>query len=90
MEDNEKKPMSFDEKLACLEEINKQLSEGKTDLEKSVSLFEQGMKIAKEIEKDLSKLERRIEIVTSDPDADSDEGLATADFKPESEGTIRK
>ncbi|MDD2231931.1 MAG: exodeoxyribonuclease VII small subunit [Sphaerochaetaceae bacterium] len=90
MEDNEKKPMSFDEKLACLEEINKQLSEGKTDLEKSVSLFEQGMKIAKEIEKDLSKLERRIEIVTSDPDADSDEGLATTDFKPESEGTIRK
>jgi len=56
--------MTFEEKMEKLEEINRTIQNPETDLEKAVSLYEDGMKLASEIEKDLSKLERRVEIVT--------------------------
>lgn len=59
------KKETFEQKIAKIEEISKQLQNPKTDLEKAVSLYEEGMNLAKEVDKQLSKLERRIEIVTS-------------------------
>lgn len=69
--------MTFDEKLKRIEEINETLSSNKTDLEQAVCLFEEGMALTKELEKQLQKLERRIEIVTNDPDIEQGEGLET-------------
>lgn len=83
MKENNSGQKGFDAKLERIEEINRQLSEGKLDLEKSVSLFEEGMALAKALEEDLSKLERRIEIVTNDPRPGSGEALEISDFTPE-------
>ncbi len=59
--------MKFEEKLEKLEQMSREIQNPETDLEKAVSLYEDGMKLAGELEKDLSKLERRVEIVTSAP-----------------------
>ncbi len=83
MKESNSRQKGFDEKLARIEEINRQLSEGKLDLEKSVSLFEEGMALAKAMEEDLGRLERRIEIVTNDPRPGSGEALEISDFTPE-------
>lgn len=70
----------FEEKLRRIEEINSVLADGKADLEQSVTLYEEGMTLARSLEKDLSALERRIEIVTNNPEPEGSEGLETADF----------
>lgn len=63
--------ITFEQKLQKLEKISKALGDTKTELEQSVALFEEGMALAKELDKQLSKIERRIEIVTSDGDSSS-------------------
>lgn len=78
-----KDEMNFDQKLQRMEEINSLLADGKLELEKSVTLYEEGMGLARSIEKDLAKLERRIEIVTNNPEPDSPEGLQIEDFTPD-------
>lgn len=83
MKESNSRQKGFDEKLARIEEINRLLSEGKLELEKSVSLFEEGMALAKAMEEDLGRLERRIEIVTNDPQPGSGEALEISDFTPE-------
>ena len=76
MADNDK----FEQKLSRMEEISKALSDPETDLQKAVDLYEEGMKLANEVDKELSKIERRIEIVTSQPGASS-EGVLTEEYK---------
>ncbi len=65
---SEKKNDTFENKLKKMESISKQLQNSETELEKAVDLYEEGMKIAKELDDELSKIERRIEIVTSSSD----------------------
>lgn len=62
-----------------MEEISRTLSDSETDLMKAVSLYEEGMKIASEVDAELSKIERRIEIVTSRP-GESPEGVITEEY----------
>ena len=76
MADNDK---SFEKKLSRMEEISRTLSDTETDLLKAVSLYEEGMKIASEVDSELSKIERRIEIVTSRP-GESPEGVITEEY----------
>ena len=75
----EVKDLSFEEKLNKLEEIAKNLQDPNTDLQKAVSLYETGMKLANDVDKELSKIERRIEIVTSAP-GESPEGVLTEEL----------
>ena len=70
--------ITFEKKLEKLEKIAKALGDSKTELEKSVELFEEGMALAKELDKQLSAIERRIEIVTSDSSEDS---VVTEEYK---------
>ena len=70
---------TFEKKLSRMEEISKTLSDPETDLLKAVSLYEEGMKIASEVDSELSKIERRIEIVTSRP-GESPEGVITEEY----------
>ena len=74
MADSEKKDLekkqeelTFEQKLSRMEDISKSLSDPATDLQAAVSLYEEGMKLAKDVDDELSKIERRIEIVTSRP-----------------------
>ena len=74
------KEMTFEQKLARMEEISKALSDQATDLQKAVSLYEEGMKLATEVDTELSGIERRIEIVTSRP-GESPQGVLTEEYK---------
>ena len=69
MADSEKKQeeKTFEQKLSRMEDISRSLSDPATDLQAAVSLYEEGMKLANEVDDELSKIERRIEIVTSRP-----------------------
>jgi exodeoxyribonuclease VII small subunit len=58
---------SFEERLNRLESLSEKLREGKIPLEEAVSIFEEGMKLAKELEKELAKIERKVEILVNEP-----------------------
>ncbi len=64
---------SFEDRLARLEELADKLREGKIPLEEAVSVFEEGVKLAKSLEKDLSRIERRVEILTREPEENEEE-----------------
>ncbi len=76
---DENKDMTFEKRLSRMEEISKALSDPETDLNKAVGLYEEGMKLAGEVDEELSKIERRIEIVTSRP-GQSPEGVITEPY----------
>lgn len=58
--------MTFEEKLKKLETISELMKNQDTPLEESVSSFEEGMKLAKELEKELKSFEQRVEILTKE------------------------
>ena len=70
----------FEQKLSRLEDISKALSKPETDLQEAVNLYEEGMKLANEVDSELAKIERRIEIVTSLPGENPD-GVLTEEYK---------
>lgn len=59
---------SFEERLSRLEELNGRLKDGKVSLEEAIALFEEGVKLARTLEKDLSRIERKVEILTGEND----------------------
>ncbi len=59
---------TFEERLERLEKLNDTMRAGKLPLEKAVSLFEEGIKLAKSLEKDLNKIERKVEILINKPE----------------------
>lgn len=74
-----KENLTFEQKLDKLEDISKTLQDPATDLLKAVDLYEEGMKLASSIDSELSKVERRIEIVTSKP-GESPKGVMTEEY----------
>ncbi len=64
---------SFEERLARLEQLSEKLRGGKLPLEEAIALFDEGMKLAKSLEKDLSRVERRVEILTREPMEEEEE-----------------
>jgi exodeoxyribonuclease VII small subunit len=63
----------FEERLSELESLNEKMKEGEISLDEAVNLFERGIKLAKGLEKDLSKIERKIEILVNEPDTPEEE-----------------
>ncbi|MCK5008684.1 MAG: exodeoxyribonuclease VII small subunit [Spirochaetia bacterium] len=59
---------SFEDRFNRLENLSEKLREGKIPLEEAVSIFEEGMKLAKELEKELAKIERKVEILVNEPE----------------------
>ena len=57
---------SFETSLEALEQIVRQLESGDLPLEKSLELFEQGIKLSRECQDRLSQAERRIEVLMRD------------------------
>ncbi len=63
---------NFEERLEKLESLNEKMRAGNLPLEEAVSIFEEGIKLAKGLEKDLAKIERKIEILVNKPDKPED------------------
>ena len=59
-------PQTFESSLEELERIVRELERGDLPLEKSLELFEQGVKLSRACQERLSEAERRIEILTRD------------------------
>jgi exodeoxyribonuclease VII small subunit len=59
--------MKFEEKLKELELLNNKIKSGEMPLEETVLYFEQGMKIAESLEKEITEIERRVEILVNNP-----------------------
>ncbi|MBA7654408.1 Exodeoxyribonuclease 7 small subunit [subsurface metagenome] len=64
---------SFEERLNRLEELSEKLKTGNVPLEEAVSLFEEGIKLARDLEKELSKIERKVEILVNEPERNNSE-----------------
>ena len=60
----EKPVLTFEQSLEELESVVKQLEGGDLPLEKSLELFERGMKLSESCRKQLEEAESRVEILT--------------------------
>ena len=60
------KPKTFESSLEELEQIVRELEQGDLPLERSLELFEQGVKLSRECQDRLNQAERRIEILMRD------------------------
>lgn len=59
---------NFEASLKELEQIVEQLEAGDLPLEKSLALFEQGVRLSRDCQKRLDQAERRVEILLKDDD----------------------
>lgn len=72
-DESRRKSSGFEERLERLEELAEKLREGNIPLDDAVALFEEGMKLSKSLEKELSRVERRVEILTREPESAQEE-----------------
>lgn len=56
--------MDFEKKLEKLEQISELMREDTLDLDQSIKSFEDGIKLAEELEKELNQFEKRVQILT--------------------------
>jgi exodeoxyribonuclease VII small subunit len=64
---------NFEERLEKLETLGEKIRKPGIPLEDSLKAFEEGIKLARSLEKDLEKIESRIEILLNAPDAKAQE-----------------
>ena len=68
----ESKMKNFEERLKKLEEIVEKIKNNDVPIENAISMFEEGMKISKTLEKDIEKMEGKVSILMNQP-LESDE-----------------
>jgi exodeoxyribonuclease VII small subunit len=66
MKENQEQAKTFEASLEALEQIVHELERGDLPLEKSLELFEQGIRLSRECQERLSQAERRIEVLLRD------------------------
>ncbi|MDQ1728662.1 MAG: exodeoxyribonuclease small subunit [Pyrinomonadaceae bacterium] len=66
MKISEEQPKSFEASLEALEQIVHQLESGDLPLEKSLELFEDGIRLSRQCQDRLNQAERRIEVLLRD------------------------
>jgi exodeoxyribonuclease VII small subunit len=66
MKNGQEQARTFEASLEALEQIVRQLESGDLPLEKSLELFEQGIRLSRECQERLGQAERRIEILLRD------------------------
>ncbi|HEV8168214.1 MAG TPA: exodeoxyribonuclease VII small subunit [Pyrinomonadaceae bacterium] len=66
MSNGQEQGRTFEASLEALEQIVRQLEDGDLSLEKSLELFEQGIRLSRECQQRLDQAERRIEILLRD------------------------
>ena len=73
-----KSSKSFEERLERLEELGDEIRKNDIPLDDAIKAFEEGIRLAKDLEKDLEKVESRIEKLMNGTEAPTD-----TDEKPE-------
>ena len=63
MKKTEAQSQNFEASLAALEKIVRELERGELPLEKSLELFERGVRLSRECQERLQEAERRIEVL---------------------------
>jgi exodeoxyribonuclease VII small subunit len=58
---------NFEERLKRLEQLSERIREPDLALEDAVAMFEEGVKLSKGLEKDLDRIESRVEILLNQP-----------------------
>lgn len=58
----------FETNLKRLEEIGERLRNGEIPIAEATQLFEEGMALSRTLEKELQAMERRLEILLTDPE----------------------
>ena len=71
---------TFEERLERLEELGEEIRKNDIPLDEAIKAFEEGIKLARTLEKDLEKIESRIEILMNGAEAEAEED---PDEKPE-------
>jgi len=64
---------SFEDQLARLEKLGEQIKKTDIPLDEALAAFEEGIRLAKTLEKSLEKIENRIEILMNSTEASIDE-----------------
>jgi len=59
---------NFEERLKRLEELSARIRDPALALEEAVSVFEEGVRLSKGLEKDLGRIEARVEILLNEPE----------------------
>ncbi len=83
---------TFEDKLGRLEELTDQITSSSISLEDALSAFEEGIKLTKEMKKEIEKIESKIQILTKEPVTDQsgkvvDSGLELFSQNEEINGT---
>lgn len=73
----------FERSLARLEEVVKRLENTELSLDEAMNLFEEGVKLSRECQKQLEEAEGRVEILLKKADGK----IAPAPFEPEDEAS---
>lgn len=68
-----KKSFSLEKNLKRLEEILQILESGENDIEESIGLFEEGLRISTECQHHLQELEKRVKILVEKDDGTTQE-----------------
>ncbi|MDR2019308.1 MAG: exodeoxyribonuclease VII small subunit [Treponema sp.] len=64
---------NFEERLERLEFLGEQIRKTDVSLDDALKAFEEGVRLARSLEKDLEKVESRIEMLMNAPEAKADE-----------------
>jgi len=64
---------SFEERLERLEELGDEIRKNDIPLDDAIKAFEEGIKLARNLEKDLEKIESRIEVLMNGAEAEAGE-----------------
>ena len=64
---------NFEERLTKLEELGEKIRQNKIPLDQALKAFEEGITLARSLEKDLEKVESRIEILMNGTEAKTNE-----------------
>jgi exodeoxyribonuclease VII small subunit len=62
----------FEERLARLEELSERIRANDIPLEEALAVFEEGIKLSRSLEKDLDKMEGKVEILLNQPQSDEE------------------
>jgi len=85
------KKQTFETSLKELEKIVRRLEEGDLQLEDSLKLFEDGVKLSRECQERLNQAERRIEVLLKDENGNPKlEIIKSEDLREEREPKIKK
>ena len=76
---------TFEERLERLEELGDEIRKNDIPLDDAIKAFEEGIALARTLEKDLEKIESRIEILMNGTGTEDDSGEAPASAGPELE-----